>query len=63
MKRRSKKYVEVSKQIDTNKLYTKEEATKLIKSTSTTKFDATVEVAIKLNVDAKKSDIFIFFYF
>ncbi len=56
MRSRSKKYVEVSKNLDSNKLYTKEEAAKLIKETSTTKFDSTVEVAIKLNVDTKKSD-------
>ncbi len=56
MKKRSKKYVEVSKNVEANKLYTKEEAIKLVKTTSTTKFDGTVEVAIKLNIDAKKSD-------
>ena len=56
MKKRSKKYVEVSKSVDTNNLYTKEEAIKLVKETGTTKFDSTVEVAIKLNVDPKKSD-------
>lgn len=56
MKKYSKKYVEVSKNLEANKLYTKEEATKLVKNTSTTKFDSTVEVAIKLNIDAKKSD-------
>ena len=56
MRKHSKKYVEVAKNIETGKLYTKEEATKLVKSTSVTKFDSTVEVAIKLNVDTKKSD-------
>ncbi len=56
MKKRSKKYVAVSKLVDNNKLYTKEEATKLIKQTSITKFDSTVELAIKLNIDAKKTD-------
>ena len=56
MKKRSKKYVEVSKNLEANKLYTKEEAIKLVKTTSTTKFDGTVGVAIKLNIDAKKSD-------
>ena len=55
MRKHSKKYVEVSKNLE-NKLYTKEEATKLVKNTSTTKFDSTVEVAIKLNIDAKKTD-------
>ena len=56
MRKHSKKYVEVSKNVENNKLYTKEEATKLVKNTSTTKFDSTVEVAIKLNIDAKKTD-------
>lgn len=56
MSKRSKKYVEVSSLIDSTKLYTKEEAVELVKKTSTTKFDSTVEVAIKLNIDAKKTD-------
>ena len=55
MKKHGKKYVEVSKNVE-NKLYTKEDAIKLVKETSTTKFDSTVEVAIKLNIDAKKTD-------
>ena len=56
MKKHSKKYVEVAKEIDKDKLYTKEEATALVKKSATTKFDSTVEVAIKLNIDAKKTD-------
>lgn len=56
MKKRSKKYVEVSKNVDSNKLYTAKEATELVKTTSVTKFDSTVEVAVKLNIDPKKSD-------
>ncbi|MBR5662041.1 MAG: 50S ribosomal protein L1 [Bacilli bacterium] len=56
MKRYGKKYVEASKKLDKAKLYTCEEAAKLVKETSITKFDSTVEVAIKLNIDAKKSD-------
>jgi len=56
MKKHSKKYVEVSKNVESNKLYTKEEATKLVKETSVTSFDSSVEVAIKLNIDAKKTD-------
>ena len=55
MKKHGKKYVEVSKNVE-NKLYTKEDAIKLVKETSTTKLDSTVEVAIKLNIDAKKTD-------
>ena len=56
MKRYGKKYVEASKKLDKAQLYTCEEAAKLVKETSITKFDSTVEVAIKLNIDAKKSD-------
>lgn len=54
--KKGKKYVEVSKLVDKNKLYTKEEAVELVKKTSTTKFDASVELAIRLNVDTKKAD-------
>lgn len=56
MKKLSKKYVEASKKVEKNKLYTKEEAIKLVKDTATTKFDSTVEVAFKLNLDTKKAD-------
>lgn len=56
MKKHGKKYVEASKKVDKNKLYSVKEAASLIKETSVTNFDSTVEVAIKLNIDAKKSD-------
>ncbi len=56
MSKHGKKYVEASKKLDRNKLYSLDEAVKLVKETSVTKFDSTVEVAIKLNIDAKKSD-------
>lgn len=56
MKKHGKKYVEASKKVEANKLYSLEEAVKLVKETSVTNFDSTVEVAIKLNIDAKKSD-------
>ncbi len=56
MRKLGKKYVEASKLVDRNKLYTKEEAVDLVKKTSITKFDSTVEVALKLNVDTKKAD-------
>lgn len=54
--KRSKKYVEVAKEVEKNKLYTKEEAISLAKKTSITKFDASVELAINLNLDTKKAD-------
>ena len=56
MKKHGKKYVEASSKIDSTKLYTLDEAVKLVKETNVTKFDSTIDVAIKLNIDAKKSD-------
>ena len=56
MKRRSKKYTEALSKIEKNKVYTKEEAIKLVKETSTSSFDGSVEVAMKLNLDTKKAD-------
>ena len=56
MRKLGKKYVEASKKVDRTKLYTKEEAIKLVKDTSITSFDGTVEVAFKLNLDTRKAD-------
>ena len=46
MKRRSKKYTEALSKIEKNKVYTKEEAIKLVKMTSTSSFDGSVEVEL-----------------
>ena len=54
--KRSKKYVEASNKIDRTKAYTLEEAIKLVKETSITKFDSSVELALRLNLDPKKAD-------
>ena len=56
MKKHGKKYVEASKKIDKNQLYSVDEAVLLVKETCLTSFDSTIEVAIKLNIDAKKTD-------
>ncbi|MCI8778053.1 MAG: 50S ribosomal protein L1 [Bacilli bacterium] len=54
--KKGKKYTEVSKLVEKNKLYTKEEAIKLVKETSITKFDSSIELALRLNLDTKKAD-------
>ena len=56
MKKLSKKYKDAVSKIEKSKLYSAEEAVKLAKETSTSKFDASVEVAMRLNLDTKKSD-------
>lgn len=56
MKQRSKKYREALSKIDKNTSYSKEEAVKLAKETSISNFDASVEVAMRLNLDTKKAD-------
>jgi len=56
MKKYGKKYVEASKNVDKTVAYSLEDAIKLVKKTAVTKFDSTVDVAIKLNIDPKKAD-------
>ena len=56
MKKSGKKYVEASKLVEANKAYSLNEAVELVKKTSVTKFDSSVELAIKLNIDTKKAD-------
>jgi large subunit ribosomal protein L1 len=54
--KRSKTYRKVSEIVDEAKLNSPAEAVDLAKKTSTTKFDSTVEVAIRLGVDPRKAD-------
>ena len=56
MKKLSKKYAKVLELVDQNKVYSLEEACELVKKTSTVKFDATVDVSIRFNVDTTKAD-------
>ncbi len=56
MKILSKRYKEALSKIEKGKVYDKEEALNLLKETSTTKFDSTVEVSVRLNLDTKKAD-------
>ena len=54
--KKSKRYIANLEQIDKNKTYTIDEAVELVKKTSNSKFDATLEVAMNLNLDVKKAD-------
>ena len=52
----SKRIAEAKKLIDTTVAYEASEAVDLVKKTSTVKFDATVDAAIRLGVDPRKAD-------
>lgn len=51
-----KKYNEVLNKVDTNKEYTIDEAIDILKTSSFVKFDESVDFALKLGVDPRKSD-------
>jgi large subunit ribosomal protein L1 len=54
--KRSKAYRKADESVDEERLYTPVEAVELARKTSTTKFDPTVEVALRLGVDPRKAD-------
>jgi large subunit ribosomal protein L1 len=56
LERRGKKFREVAKLIEANKQYTTAEAIDLALKTSTTKFDGTVELHVRLGVDPRQAD-------
>ncbi len=51
-----KKYREAAKKIDRDRRYALEEAIKLVIDNKTAKFDETVELAVRLNVDPRQAD-------
>ena len=53
---RGKKYVEAAKLVDSKKVYTALEGLDLACKTSTAKFDASVDVAFRLNIDPRKAE-------
>ena len=52
----SKKRKVANSKVDSNKAYTLKEASTLVKEVNTTKFDASVDLHIRLGVDPKKAD-------
>lgn len=56
MSKQSKAYKAAAEKIDAGRLYAPIEATKLVKETSSQKYDASVDVAIRLGVDPRKAD-------
>lgn len=56
MAKRGRKYQEAAEKVDRTKLYTPEEAVKLLKETVYTNFDPTVEIHFRLGVDPRHAD-------
>ena len=54
--KKGKKYQAAIAKIEAKKVYTLEEACALVKETSTVKFDATIDVSFRLNVDPRQAD-------
>lgn len=56
MAKRSKKYLEALNKVDRQKRYPLLDAIKLAQETSYTKFDGTVEMSFRLNLDPRKAE-------
>ena len=56
MSKLSKKQKAVPVKIDSNKLYSLSDALGMVKQCATAKFDESIDVAVQLGIDAKKSD-------
>ncbi len=52
----TKKRKAVASKVDANKAYTVADASKLVKEITTTKFDASVDLAVRLGVDPRKAN-------
>ena len=55
-KKHGKKYREALKKVDQNAVYAPADAIRLVKETSFTKFDASVEVHLRLGIDPRQAD-------
>lgn len=56
MAKRGKRYRDMQQHVDRQNFYTVDEAVSLLKKTSTTKFDETVDLASRLGVDARNAE-------
>jgi len=56
MARLSKRQKSIREKLDTQKLYPLPDGLSLVKSCATAKFDESIDVAVQLGIDAKKSD-------
>jgi large subunit ribosomal protein L1 len=56
MTKLTKKQKALVGKVDSNKLYAFDEALAIVKSAATAKFDESIDVAVQLGIDAKKSD-------
>lgn len=56
MAKRSKRMKQIDQMVDENKVYTLQEAVRLLKKCPQTKFDQSLNIALKLGIDVKKSD-------
>lgn len=56
MARTSKRFAKAGDGIESSKVYSVEEAVKLVKARATAKFDETIEIAINLGVDPRHAD-------
>ena len=54
--KKSKRYIANAEKVEKAKVYSVEEAIKLVKETANAKFDSTIEVSLNLNLDVKKAD-------
>ena len=52
----AKRYKAIASKVDRNKLYPLTDAVKIVKENATAKFNESIDVAINLGIDAKKSD-------
>ena len=56
MVKHSRRYAAVMEKVDADRLYQPQEAIELVKEVSTTKFDETVEIHLRTNVDPRHAD-------